>query len=97
MAYTFYIWEKEKRGKEKRIGVTLEEITKKEAKCKKTLGIGAGMDIGHCIYLGSRHSADKDFLRSVRYYRYCDADEFPDMNRGCAAIIAFYKDKKGGI
>ena len=90
--YTFYIW-----GKEKRTKVTLEEITKEEAKDKKKLGISAGTDIGHCIYLGLRHSSEKNFLRSVRYYRYCDADEFPDMNRGCAAIIAFYKDKKGGI
>lgn len=74
-----------------------EEITKREAKNKKRLGVGAGMDIGYCVYLGSKYSAEKDFLRSVRYYRHCEADEFPEMNRGFAVIIAFYKDKQWGI
>lgn len=81
---------------EKKTKVTLEEIARDEARGKHLLGIAAGMDIGHCSYLGSRHCSEKDFLRSVRYYRHCDAGEFPEMGSHCATVVAFYKDKQDG-
>ena len=90
MTYKFTIWEKD----DKKIERTLEEITRKEAEDKKLLGTAAGMDVGHCIYMGSRHSSEKSFIRTVKYYRYCEPDEDSEMSSRCAVTIAFYKDKE---
>ena len=46
--------------------LSIEEITADEREGKDLLGSAIGVDMNHCIYLGSRHG--KDFLSRVRWY-----------------------------
>jgi hypothetical protein len=82
MAYKFTI-----DGKE-RIQRTIEDITDTEG--KTSLGVAAGIDIGHCIYIASRHcETSENFLKDVRYYRICSKEESLDPK--CPVTIEFYK------
>jgi hypothetical protein len=68
---------------------TIEEITKDEAKSKVSLGVGSGLDLNHCIYLGAKYcKKTKDFPADVKYYRICHPEEHDMQGR---ITVEFYK------
>lgn len=77
---------------------SLEEITKRECKGKEFLGVAEGTGLVHCLYLGSRYRdshfmRQPDFLDVVKYYRYSNTSEHPELP-GNMCIIEFYARKK---
>ena len=58
----------------------IEEILSEETKYRKSLGTAYGIDIGHCIYLGIRHS--EKFAERVKYYKIIEDDkQLEEMRR----------------
>lgn len=76
---------------------SLEEITLKECQNKTFLGVAEGTGLAHCLYLGSRYR-DSHFMRQpgfldiVKYYRYCNKKEHPELP-GNMCNIEFYGKK----
>jgi len=59
-------------GKATPYTLSLEEITTNEHEGKELIGKAYGLNINHCVYLGTRHC--KDFLERVKWY-YISNDE----------------------
>lgn len=60
--------------------LTIYEIAESELEGKTSLGQACGLDIGHCVYLGSSHC--KDFEKKVKwYYIHPEDEQLQDFRR----------------
>jgi hypothetical protein len=50
-------------GREK---VTIDKITEDETEGKELIGTAYGMNVNHCLYMGSKHC--KDFRERAKWY-----------------------------
>lgn len=53
--------------------VSIDEIAAEERAGKELLGKADGRNLGHCVYLGARHS--EHFLERVRWYYLSDEED----------------------
>ncbi|HRY62155.1 MAG TPA: hypothetical protein P5056_00010 [Candidatus Paceibacterota bacterium] len=81
-------------GKHKKLRIV--EISEAEVVNYKTLGIGVGLDVYHCVYMGTRYT--KNFLDRVVAYRILDSDDqVKKLEKQTGQVymrIEFFENKK---